>query len=689
MIISLVLIFIISAGGMALTYLAVDDESFMWRAAAGCIAGSALFGLVVFILALAAGLTPAGVVIAAAVTAAPAALMLSPKFGSIFRHDWAKAKGKFQGFGLKRFEGFAYYLFFLVLFWLFFGQAMYETPQGIFTGGTQNLGDLPFHLGAIFSFTDGNNFPPQNPSFAGARFSYPFIADLVTAAFIKLGADVKGALFVQNVAWAFSLVILLERLTVRLTGSKLAGRLAPFLLIFSGGLGFGGFFMDYWSGGRSLWDTLWNLSRDYTIGDNYRWGNSMVVLFITQRSILLGMPLTIMVLGFLWRVFSWRSTEDAADVGASDDADRGQKKQKRGNTDVESGFLASAKPLFVGLLAGCLPLIHLHSLAVLFIVTVFLFIFRPAKWMSWMLFGVGVCIVAIPELLWSMSGTATETSKFFGWNLGWDKRDNNVFWFWLKNTGLVIPVIGLGIYLILSRRTSEQVKPADNKVSKATARSATGSMPAELNPKALLLFYVPFAAIFIIANIFKLAPWEWDNIKVLIYWFVGSIPMIAYALAWAWKHGTAFRIAAAAVFLSMTMAGSIDIWRTASGQVKAKVFDADAVKVAEQIKQRTPPNALFLNAPTYNSAVVLSGRPSFMRYSGHLSSHGIDYMPREEEVKTIYRGGGMSDAYLRDAGIQYVLVSPEERSSLQAKDETFAKYPVAAESGAYKVYKIK
>ena len=62
---------------------------------------------------------------------------------------------------------------------------MIETKDGIFTGGSQNLGDLPFHLGAIFCFTEGNNFPPENPSFAGAKFSYPFMADLVTAVFCQ------------------------------------------------------------------------------------------------------------------------------------------------------------------------------------------------------------------------------------------------------------------------------------------------------------------------------------------------------------------------------------------------------------------------------------------------------------------------------------------------------------------------
>ena len=180
---------------------------------------------------------------------------------------------------------------------------MYENAQGIFTGGSQNLGDLPFHLGAIFSFTEGNNFPPENPSYAFAKFSYPFMADLIAAAFVAGGAKVRDAMLVQNVALAFSLLVILERFTFKFTGSRLAGKIAPVILFFSGGLGFVWFFKDFWQGAQSLTEFLWKLPQDYTIGEKFRWGNSLVTLFITQRSLLLGMPLTIIVLQKLWEVF--------------------------------------------------------------------------------------------------------------------------------------------------------------------------------------------------------------------------------------------------------------------------------------------------------------------------------------------------------------------------------------------------
>ena len=178
-----------------------------------------------------------------------------------------------------------------------------------------------------------------------------------------------------------------------------------------------------------------------------------------------------------------------------------------------------------------------------------------------------------------------------------------------------------------------------------------------------MLFYIPFAFCFFVSNVAKLAPWEWDNIKVLIYWFIGSIPFIALALAWGWKKGPIWKTASIACLIVLTLAGALDVWRTASAQINIDVFDNDAVKVAEQIRQKTPPNALFLNAPTYNTAIALTGRRSLMRYIGHLMSHGIDYREREADLNRIYEGGGTADLFLRKYGIDYVLISPAEREA--------------------------
>ena len=242
-------------------------------------------------------------------------------------------------------------------------------------------------------------------------------------------------MLVQNVFFGFSLVVIFEKFVFKLTNNKLAGKIAPLILIFSGGLGFLWFAKDFWEGGKGLFEFLGNLPRDYTISDKFRWGNSLVVLFITQRSLLFGLPLTLIVLTKIWEIFASEKVENV-----KSEKEIGQEKP---NFFTFSHFHFST--FLVGLLAGTLPLIHAHSLFVLFIITACLFFFRPDKWREWISFGIGTAIVAIPALLWITTGSATHLSEFIAWHFGWDSREDNFLWFWLKNTGIFIPLLIGGI----------------------------------------------------------------------------------------------------------------------------------------------------------------------------------------------------------------------------------------------------
>ncbi len=672
MLITLLIIFLLTVSGLSLTYLFAEDESLLWRLCAGNVVGSVIFGLVCFLAACLFGFSAPTILISILISILPLVLFARPSNRANLLATWQKAKTNLEGANVEKFLSFAYYFAFLIVLWWFFDRAMFVTKEGIFTGSSHNLGDLPFHLGAIFSFTDGQNFPPENPSYAFAKFTYPFMADLITASFARLGASVRGAMYMQNVCLGFSLVVLLERFTFKLTGNRLAGKLAPLLLMFSGGLGFMIFFKDFGQQAKGFFDFIFNLPADYTINDaGIRWGNALTTLFLTQRSILLGMPLTLIVLQKLWETFS--SEKPGAEIETRTNTDEYQSNE----TSSVSHF---PLPIFiVGLLAGTLPLIHAHSLVVLFVISVFLFIFRLDKWREWIAFAIGVSFIAVFELLWAMTGSATRLTEFVAWHFGWDKRDADFFVFWVKNLGLFIPLLFAGLYLTFSLHRKEE---KENEL-----QTNTNEHRLKENTR-LLLFYLPFTLLFIVPNLIKLAPWEWDNIKVLIYWFVASIPFVALILAKLWEKNLVLKFVAAACLIILTFSGALDVWRVMSKQVNWNVFSKDSVAIAEQIKQKTEPNALFLNAPTYNSTVVLSGRRSFMRFSGHLASYGIDYGPREDEVKKIYEGAASADALLQKNNIEYIVVSPEERGNLTVNDNFFQKFPVFAEVGQYKIYKV-
>lgn len=112
-----------------------------------------------------------------------------------------------------------------------------ESPQGLSTGYANNFGDLPFHTGVIARFAFGDNFPPEHPSFAGTAFAYPYIVDLVAAAFVRCGSTLRQAMLLQNAVLLASLLVLLAAWFRQLTPDRAAASLACVLALLSGGLG--------------------------------------------------------------------------------------------------------------------------------------------------------------------------------------------------------------------------------------------------------------------------------------------------------------------------------------------------------------------------------------------------------------------------------------------------------------------
>ena len=635
---SFFLLLIASLGGLALTYVIEREARLMFRVFAGHVIGVTIWGSVAFTIGFIAGINTMSSMISLFVSAAPTLLFLRGDFRRNLSRDLKNAQSSLQGNPNSKALGLFYYLFFLLLFVLFFDRAMIVRPEGIFTGSANNFGDLPAHLGAIFSFTEGATFPPDNPSFSGSTFTYPFLIDLVSALLVTLGAAVQDAMLVQNVFLCFAMLVLLERFATHVSGSSFVGRLVPVLFFFGGGIGIISFLGDHSLSGRSFFDSIWAIGKDYTIGDEYRWGNPMTTLLITQRSFLIGLPLALIALVKIWDVTTGDSGKPSTSV--------------------------NRRAMFVtGMLTGMLPLVHVHTLAALFVVCAVLLLFcDKERVIQIVAFGLGVTIVAIPTLLWLTSDSASQMREFIGFQQGWEVGDGNIIVFWLKNTGLLIPMTVAGLLLVWRQRKEKT---------------------------ALLNLYLPFLMLFVIGNFIALAPWGWDNIKILAYWFIASLVFVGIALEILWRNVRFGKPVALALVVGLVASGALDVWRVSSGQVQMEVFNKELVDIADEIRKKTPKDSLFVHEPTHNSPLVLTGRRSLMRYTGHLFSYGIDYKEREEDVRHILSGGDMSREIIERYGIEYILVTEQERSNPDFNEEAIAaRYRLVISKGMSRVYKI-
>ncbi|MBC7931894.1 MAG: hypothetical protein H7Z38_15140, partial [Rubrivivax sp.] len=587
---ALLLAFAAIAGATTLTYL-YDRDALLWsRLCAGVCLGLAALGLVGFALASWLGMTPLALALAGAICGSPLLLLFRRGLRGRFDAEVGEAllalRRAFTRPGKRGTGEGVFYVVAALLFWLVFDRAMYQNAGGVFTGVDTNIGDLPFHIAVISGFAHGENFPPQHPEFAGVRLTYPFVVDFVTAMFVRAGATLEGAMFWQNFAMAMSLTGLLHRWALKLTRSRVAALMTPALVLLSGGFGWYVFLGEAWSGGHGVLALLGGLEHDYTIMGHlgYRWGNAVTALFVTQRSILLGVALALVVWTLWWEAGEKakgkrqkakegsEETEGASlevesrGVGKKGaggkkkarDKSRDKSKVTRARENQEASVATSTDDTFAfcllpfafpqmiaaGIICGLLPLVHAHSFVVMMAMGACLALMQGAVvvartesasdeaaresvwarvwkvWRPWLAFAAVASVIAVPQMLWATRDSGVRAGQFFGWEFGWDHGTENIAWFWLKNTGVFIPLL----VAALAWRAGEPV------VS-----------------RRLLFFYLPFTLCFVVPNVYKLSPWVWDNIKILLYWWIASAPLVALALARLWRSRGWWRALAVAL----------------------------------------------------------------------------------------------------------------------------------------------
>ena len=98
-----------------------------------------------------------------------------------------------------------------------------------------------------------------------------------------------------------------------------------------------------------------------------------------------------------------------------------------------------------------------------------------------------------------------------------------------------------------------------------------------------------------------------------------------------------------------------------------------------------------LHGDCFLAAALMYGSGLRLSEAVALRVGDIDFEEREKDAKEIYNGSPMAEYLLNKYEIEYVLISPEEFSTLEGKinEAFFEKFPVVALSGGYRVHKIR
>jgi hypothetical protein len=551
--------------------------------------------------------------------------------------------------------------------WSVADRTFFDLPDGLYIGNVNNLGDLPYHVQISASFAYGQNFPPQNPVYSGGGFSYHYMADFLAALPVAAGTSLREGMLLITLALGGSLLALIHRWARDITANAIAARLTPLIVMCSGGFGWLLLLDGARRGERGLIGAFLDTDARYTIENEgmFRFGNVVTTLIIPQRGLLLGLGIAVIVLTLLWQQLGADAPPPRA--GQAGNGDRSGPRRGPGRfAQLRRSVTGQPRMLAAGLLTGVLPIVHLHTFAVM-LGTAFLFglIFRQwreGRWRAWAVYVIAALVVALPVLAWTARGSQASLTAFIGIDVGWDHQTNGILQFWVANAGLFIPLLILAYVWdweppLLSRR--------------------------------LLLYSLPFLVWFIVPNVLRLAPWLWDNIKVLLFWWLGGAPVIALLLARLWeRRGPASRVVAGALLVAVIGAGALDIARATIGPRIFREFDSDGIAFAETVKATTPPNAVILTAPSYNTPIFLTGRPIFMGYAGYLFANGLPYGDRERDLRAIYAGEPGAEDLLRTNAIRYILLGPQERSDVSPNDAFLSRFPVVAEVGEYRLLQV-
>lgn len=524
-----------------------------------------------------------------------------------------KNRPQFNKFTLATFGIFGF------LFWHFGKEMLQVRENGWFVGHINLWGDLLLHLSFINKFLVTGQILPSSPIFPDTKPNYPIFADLTTALVAKF-VGIDFALFLVTFTVGL-LLIYISRIFIKTFIRNEAVIFLTLLLFFAnGGLGFYYFLQNYVTSGIPLLTFLQQMPREYTnIQDQgFWWINNYLAYFLPQRGLLFAFPITLLVFSLLYTSF---------------------KKHK--------------KPYFglAGILAGSLAIIQTHSLFVIFLISILVGTFMLIKsnfnkkiTTNWLIFAVLTSIIAVP--LFSSISSSTSALSHIRFDPGWTSEEN-IIWFWFKNLGFFAPVLTVAIFWLFKKN------------------------------RLLALLYLPFLAIFFLANIFIFQPWDFDNSKLFIYWYFASSIVVAYFLIdQFFQESAAKKIAGIFIVLLMTLSGALDIFRTFTPVTNYQIFTNLDLEISQAVKNLTPKDAIFVTASNHNHPIpALTGRSTLVGFHGWLWSHGLPYHQKAADVAKIYLGEKQAEELIAKYKVSYVTDGPSEKATFSINKSYFEKYP--------------
>ncbi len=376
-----------------------------------------------------------------------------------------------------------------------------------------------------------------------------------------------------------------------------------FLRAYASWWGVGAFFL---SGGFAGWNVLARAPLENS-HQNVEWKNLLLAVFITQRGILFALPAGLFLLNCVRKHFS------------------GEK------------VLTKSQMTILGLVWAILPLFHLHTfVAISLIMAGCAFAYRGIQGVKGLLTSRMAMIAYLPATLQVLASTEfLKKASVVSVSWGWMAPQGKFFEFMIYNFGLWLLLPAVLAVGILFRKTDDK--------------------------RALWIEWGVYTFLFVLFFNVMLAPWAWDNIKVLIWPYLGFARLGCVVLEpYIERFGGG--VARAAVAFALFLSGfSVVLWSvSAPNRTAAQIYHVSELAKAEGALADVPKPAVFAAATTHDHVLTYFGRMRVVGYEGRIWTHGIDPKDVISKLKSLMQGEGDWLKTAHELGVEYIYWGPQE-----------------------------
>ncbi|MDD5068676.1 MAG: hypothetical protein PHS53_00395 [Candidatus Pacebacteria bacterium] len=573
---------------------------------------------------------------------------------------------------------FVAFVVFLCIHFYLMSHVLFFDSGGSLHSTFYGYGDTPYHLTQVTKFGYSSLTNLNEPTFLGEKLHYPFFINFLSGMLVRITGSLVFSFLLPAYIFIFLNACLVYQIYKKCIGKARYAVLGLFIFFLGTGFAGYGFLQKAYQdkmGPVALFEYLShnNLSTTVIWQDAYPeqsviFGTPMVLSFLHQRAFLpglFGFSLFLLLLIKMW--------------------------QERGR--VKRSLIIATAIVF-----GILPIMHTHSFVCASIVFgVFglfsLFYKRFDLFKKYLFIAILGGLVALPQI-WYLVGTKTvfsASATFISYRLGWMSEPafggmnfptgapRSIFsWvfvhFTFLNFGAILIAFLLAWLLYLLRNRMNFVREIFSRAE----------LPILLGFTGLLIF--------VIGQLFRFQPWDFDNNKIFEYYQFFAVPFILFILSKIYDKKKTLGVVLLVIFTVLSIfSGILEIVPRLIKTIPEEpvIFSPAALRLADFIKTNIPEGDLIVTGTTHlNPVASLAGRGVLVGYPGWLWTHGINYGAREEEIKKFYANPSKSDL-AQKYNAKYALFDSWSVSDFKADKKNFdARFQKVFEEGEYTLYKI-